>query len=224
MIEDRTADLGAGAAPEPVSSSSPFAGLGWVGPSLFDAPVGARARAQRAMADESAGPKLVVEADVFGPLGDWFAIAPGWSGRLPSGLLVASVLPGRWLVIGQASDDRARVLDEVARVDPDRRAIDVSEARFVLRVFGPQTFQLLGACCALDVGPRRLEPDRVLTTLVAGARCTLVREDLPAGPGGPETTSVLVIGARSHAWHVATALREAEPLTAVAARGFGAWR
>lgn len=94
------------------------------------------------------------------------------------GLIVLSVSPGEWIVLGG---------------DPPTAAVDLTHVRAMFRLSGPQAREVLAHVCAIDLGDTMTPNGAAARTLVAGVATELVRDDV-AG-----TTSYLLLISRSFA-------------------------
>lgn len=166
------------------------------------------------LSDVSTAAKLVLHAAPAGELAERLNVALGRVESFEDGLVVAGLLPGQWLVLGAGdSGDLAARLVSIASAE-SISVVDVTDGRFLVRLTGPQAPLTLARLCAVDLGDRGFPNGSAATTLVAGVRTTVLRDDLFAEdlanlyePIKGEIASYLLCGDRSQArWFVDTVL------------------
>ncbi len=129
------------------------------------------------LTDANPSGKVQAWASPDSGFGAQLGVAPGRAELFSDGLLVAATAPGEWLALtprtGAALQHNLRAL---AGAD-DIILVDRSAGLALFRLTGPQAPALLAESCA-DLGGDELEDGHVLSSLVAGVRCTIVRDDL----------------------------------------------
>lgn len=81
-----------------------------------------------------------------------------------AGIVAAWVAPGQWWLQAQ---HRPGLLGELAPLVGHAALIDISHARAVLRLSGPDARVILASLLPLDLHPRAFAPGRVATTLAS---------------------------------------------------------
>lgn len=136
----------------------------------------------------------------------------GYTRRLSDGTLAVAAVPKQWLLIAGPSEGSQMGRWTEAGEDASFLAIDVTDARVLLRLSGELSSTVLSKVCAINCQPKAFSNGRAVRSSLAEVPCEIVRDDVTRSPTNEsnqdsvDTMSYLIFCERQVGQYVADSL------------------
>jgi len=171
--------------------------------------------------------KILIRAGTGSAAAHMLGVSRGRASRDDSGRLVAGIVHEEWLLIGPPGLSLPSHLAAYADGGPELVTIvDVTHARALIRIVGPDSAKVMSKLCAIDFGDRASPDNTALRTSMAGLAVEIVRSDVAnrydGAPGSDaRLRSYLVLCERSAGQYLFNILLDAGQEFGMDVEGFG---